>query len=197
MDTRSFQNSNFSSVKYSDDYEKLKNKMRNEYRKTIHDMIVINRFMKTDDKTTKKLEGLLQVLDGKHRITYNGLLQVERYIAQIHKRIRNESIKGQEENTILLKHQKEKIDNLEETKIKLEKEKEVLEDKLKHSGSCPICWNPYDCDKNGGVSKKFTLNALSFGTLPFKIVRFILNGRVLKSKALCYIGYVSNHVFWN
>lgn len=56
MDTRSFQNSNFS-LKYSDDYEKLKNKMRNEYRKTIHDMIVINRFMKTDDKTTKKLEG--------------------------------------------------------------------------------------------------------------------------------------------
>ena len=106
---------------------------------------------------------MLQVLDGKHRITYNGLLQAERYIAQIHKRIRNESIKGQEENTILLKHQKEKIDCLEETKTKLEKEKDVLEEKLKHSGSCPICWNPYDCDKNGGVSKKFTLNALSFG----------------------------------
>merc|ERR1712168_34770 len=121
-----------------------------EYRKTIHDLIVINRFMKTDDKTIKKLEGLLQVLDGNQRITYNGLLQAERYIAQIHKRIRNESIKGQEENTVLLKHQKEKIDNLEETKTKLEKEKDVLEEKLKHSGSCPICWNPYDCDKNGG-----------------------------------------------
>ena len=58
MDTRNFQNSNFN-VKYSNetDYQKLKNKMRNEYRKTIHDMIVINRFMKTDDKTIKKLEG--------------------------------------------------------------------------------------------------------------------------------------------
>ena len=58
MDTRNFQNSNFSS-KYSNDYDtdKLKNKMRNEYRKTIHDLIVINRFMKTDDKTIKKLEG--------------------------------------------------------------------------------------------------------------------------------------------
>ena len=58
MDTRNFQNSNFN-VKYSNetDYQKLKNRMRNEYRKTIHDMIVINRFMKTDDKTIKKLEG--------------------------------------------------------------------------------------------------------------------------------------------
>ena len=58
MDTRNFQNSNFN-VKYSNetDYQKLKNKMRNEYRKTIHDMIVINRFMNTDDKTIKKLEG--------------------------------------------------------------------------------------------------------------------------------------------
>ena len=100
--------------------------------------------------------GLLQVLDGNQRITYNGLVQTERYIAQIHKRIRNESIKGQEENTLLLKHQKEKIDNLEETKTKLEKEKEDLEEKLKHSGSCPICWNPYDCDKNGGVSKNLS-----------------------------------------
>ena len=100
--------------------------------------------------------GLLQVLDGNQRITYNGLVQTERYIAQIHKRIRNESIKGQEENTLLLKHQKEKIDNLEETKTKLEKEKEDLEEKLKHSGSCPICWNPYDCDNNGGVSKKLS-----------------------------------------
>ena len=102
--------------------------------------------------------GLLQVLDGNQRITYNGLVQTERYIAQIHKRIRNESIKGQEENTLLLKHQKEKIDNLEETKTKLEKEKEDLEEKLKHSGSCPICWNPYDCDKNGGVSKKTSVS---------------------------------------
>merc|ERR1712122_302300 len=86
-------------------------------------MIVINRFMKTDDKTIKKLEGLLQVLDGNQRITYNGLVQTERYIAQIHKRIRNESIKGQEENTLLLKHQKDKIDNLEEKKTKKKKKK--------------------------------------------------------------------------
>merc|ERR1711937_553982 len=83
----------------------FKIKMRNEYRKTIHDMIVMNRFLNTDDKTIKKLEGLLQVLDGNQRITFNGLVQTERYIAQIHKRIRNESIKGQEENTLLLKHQ--------------------------------------------------------------------------------------------
>ena len=98
--------------------------------------------------------GLLRVLDGNQRITYNGLLQAERYLAQLHKRIRSESIKGQEKNKIILNHQKEKIDSLEEAKIKLEKEKEDLEDKLKHSGSCPICWNPYDCDKNGGVSSK-------------------------------------------
>ena len=52
-------------MKYSNetDYQKLKNKMRNEYRKTIHDMIVINRFMKTDDKTIKKLEGLFRFMN--------------------------------------------------------------------------------------------------------------------------------------
>ena len=97
---------------------------------------------------------MLRVLYGNQKITYNGLLQAERYLAQLHKRIRNESIKGHEINTQLLKHQKNKIDSLEQTKIKLEKEKEELEEKLKHSGSCPICWNPYDCDKNGGVSFK-------------------------------------------
>ena len=56
MDSRSL---NFS-LNYSNDFEteKLKNKMSKEYRKTIHDMVVINKFMKTNENTTKKLEGM-------------------------------------------------------------------------------------------------------------------------------------------
>ena len=48
------------SLNYSNDFEteKLKNKMSKEYRKTIHDMVVINKFMKTNENTTKKLEGM-------------------------------------------------------------------------------------------------------------------------------------------
>ena len=56
MDSRRL---NFS-LNYSNDFEteKLKNKMSKEYRKTIHDMVVINEFMKTNENTTKKLEGM-------------------------------------------------------------------------------------------------------------------------------------------
>ena len=56
MDSRSL---NFS-LNYSNDFEteKLKNRMSKEYRKTIHDMVVINKFMKTNENTTKKLEGM-------------------------------------------------------------------------------------------------------------------------------------------
>ena len=56
MDSRRL---NFS-LNYSNDFEteKLKNKMSKEYRKTIHDMVVINKFMKTNENTTKKLEGM-------------------------------------------------------------------------------------------------------------------------------------------
>ena len=56
MDAR---NLNFN-LSYTNDFEaeKLKNKMKKEYGKTIHDMVVINRFMKTNENTTKKLEGI-------------------------------------------------------------------------------------------------------------------------------------------
>ena len=37
--------------------KKLKIKMRNEYEKTIQDMIIINKFLGSDEQTTKKLQG--------------------------------------------------------------------------------------------------------------------------------------------
>merc|ERR1711970_1351984 len=62
----------------------------------------------------------------------------------------SQKLEGLEHNSSLLMQQKEKIDDLERQKVKLEKEKDTLEEKIRHSASLPICWNPYDSDKNGG-----------------------------------------------